>query len=101
MLAILFVALDQDSNFDEAPQKQKQRVATGLFCDKLYEQDVAGPICLRSSKVLGPISRYRIADILLHMKLISRASLPGLTVGVLRTFCNVECTTQRFHTEDH
>ena len=34
----------------------------------------AGPISLRASKVLGPISRYRVADILPHMKLVSRAS---------------------------
>ena len=101
MLAILFVALDQDSKLDEAPQKQKQKVATGLLCDKLYEQYFAGPICLRSSKVLGLISRYRIANILHHMKFVSRASRLGLTVGVLRIFCIVQCTTQRFHTEDH
>ena len=43
---------------DEAPQGKKQKVATGLLRDKLYEQDSAGPIFLRASKVLGPISRY-------------------------------------------
>ena len=33
------------------------------------------------------------------MKLASRASRPGLTVGFLRIFCNGLCTAQRFHTE--
>ena len=34
------------------------------------------------------------------MKLVSRASLPGLTVGILRILCNVLCTAQRFHIEE-
>ena len=55
----------------------------------------------RASKVLGPISRYRVADIVLHMQLVSRASRPGLTVGVLCILCNGLCTAQRFHTEEH
>ena len=44
---------------------------------------MSGPISLRTCEVLGPISRYRLADTLPHMKLVSRASRPGLTVGVL------------------
>ena len=69
-------------------RNKKQKLATGLLCDKLYEQDFAGPISVRAFKILGPISRHRIADILLHMKLVSRASRPGLTVGILRILCN-------------
>ena len=56
---------------------KKQKVATGLLLDKLHKQDFAGPLSSRASKVLGPISRYRVADILPHMKLVSRASRPG------------------------
>ena len=88
--------LDRDGKLDEAPQNKKQKVATGLLRDKLYEQDFAGPISVRASNVLGPISRYRVADILHHMKLVSRASRPGLTVGVLRILCSGICTAQRF-----
>ena len=33
------------------------------------------------------------------MKLASRASRPGLTVGFLRILCNGLCTAQRFHVE--
>ena len=93
--------LDRDGKLDEAPQDKKQEVATGLLRDELYEQDFAGPVSLRASKVLGPISRYRVADILPHMKLVLRASRPGLTVGILRILCNGLSTAQRFHTVEH
>ena len=83
----------------EKIQDKKQKVATNLLCDKLHTQDFAGPISLRASKVPGPISRYRIADILPHMKLVSRASRPGLTVGFLRILSNGLCKAHRFHTE--
>ena len=35
------------------------------------------------------------------MKLASRASRLGRTVGFLRILCKVLCTAQRFHTEDY
>ena len=70
-----------------------------MFRNKLSEQDFAGFISVRASKVLGPISRYRVADILTHVKQVSRASRFVLTVGVHRIVCNVLCTAQRFHTE--
>ena len=76
----------------EPLQNEKQTVATGFLRDKQNEQDFAGPVSLRASKVLEPISRYRVADILPHMKLVSRASRPGLIVGVLRILCNGLCT---------
>ena len=84
--------LDHDGKLDEASQDKKQMVATRLLCDKLHTKDFAGPISFRASKVLGPISRYRMADILLHMKLASRASRPGLTVGFWRILCSGLCT---------
>ena len=93
--------LDHHGKLDEASQDKKQKVATGLICDNLHTQDFAGPISLRASKVLGPISRYRVADILPHMNLASRASRSGLTVGFLRILCNGLCTAQRFHTESY
>ena len=85
--------------FDDSPQDKKQKAATALFRDALHRQDFAGPISLRASKVLGPISRFQVVEILPHMKLVSRASRPGLTVGFLRILCNGRCTAQRFHTE--
>ena len=91
--------LDRNGKLDEVSQDEKQKFATSLLRDKLHTQDFAGPISLRASKVLGPISRFRIADILPHMKLASRASRPGLTVGFLRIPCDGLCTAQRFHSE--
>ena len=64
---------------DEASRDKKQKVATGFIRDELHAQDFAGPISLRASKVLGPISR-RVAEILPHLKLLSRASLGSLLV---------------------
>ena len=98
MLSIV-CRLDHDGKLDEASQDKKQKVATGLIRDKFHTQGFDAPISLRASKVLGPISRCRIADILHHMKLASRASRPGLTVGFLRILWNGRCTAQRFHTE--
>ena len=85
--------LDHDGKLDQATQNKKQKVATNLLRGKLYEQDFT---FLRPSKVVGPLSRYRVADILLPMKLASRASRPGLTVGVLRILCTGLCTAQKF-----
>ena len=89
--------LDRNDTFDDVPQDKKQKIATRLLLDKIHKQDFAGPLSCRASRVLGPIS-HRVADILPHMKLVSRVSRPGLTVGVLRILCNGLCTAQRFHT---
>ena len=93
--------LDRNDTLDEVPQNKKRKVATGLLLDILHRQDSAGPLSSRASRVLGPISRYRVADILLHMKLVPLASRPGLIVGFLRILCHGLCTAQRFHTEEH
>ena len=79
------------------------RTLFDIICslDREGEQDFAGPISVRASEVVGPISRHRIADILFHMKLVSRASRRGLIVGILRILCNGRCTAQRFHTEEY
>ena len=85
--------LDRNDTLDETPQNKKQKVATGLLLDKLHKQDFTGPLSCRASKALGPISRYRVADILHHMKIVSRASRPGLLVGFPRILCDgLYCT---------
>ena len=93
--------LDRNDTLDDVPQNKKQKAATGLLLDKLHKQDFAGPLACRASRVLGPMSRHRVADILLHMKSVSRASRPGLLVGCLRILCNGLCTARRFHTAEH
>ena len=65
--------LDRNDTHDEVSQKNKQKVATGLLLDKLRTQDFAGPLTSRASRVLGPISRHRVADILPQIKGVSRA----------------------------
>ena len=91
--------LDHTCKLDDAPQDKRRKVATALLRDKLLAHDFAGPFSLRASRILGTISRFRVAEILPHMKLASRASRPGLTVGFLRILCNGLCMAQRFHTE--
>ena len=91
--------LDHSGKLDDSPQDRKQKVATALLRDTLHEQGFAVPISLRASRILGPISRLRISEILPHMRLASRASRPGLTVGFLRILCNGLCTARRFHVE--
>ena len=72
----------------DRPQNKKQKIATRLLLDKLHEQDFAGPLSSRTSRALGSISRYRVPDILPHMKLVSRTSRLGLLVGFLRILRN-------------
>ena len=93
--------LDRNDTLVEVPQNKKQKAATGLLLDILHKQDFARPLSSRASKVLGPISRHRVADILPHMKLVSGASRTGLLVGFLSILCTGLCTAQRFHTEEH
>ena len=82
-------------------RKNKQKVATGPLLGKLHKQDFAGPLAFRASKAFGPISRYRVADILPHMKIVSRASRPGLLVGFLHILCNGLCTARRIHAAEN
>ena len=71
---------DHTCKLDDAPQDKRRKVATALLRDKLLAHDFAGPFYQRASRILGTISRFRVAEILPHMKLASRASRPGLTV---------------------
>ena len=91
--------LDRDGKLDDVLQNLKQKIATGLLLDKLHKQDFAGRLYRRASRVLGPTSRQRVADILHHMKIVSRASRPGLLVGFLRILCTGPA--RRFHSAEH
>ena len=93
--------LDHDGKLDEASRNKKQKVATGLLSDKLHTQDFCWTNPLSGHQNSGPISRYRVESVLHHMKLVSRASRPGLIVGFVRILCNVLCTAQTFHSEGY
>ena len=101
MLSILSVACTVMTNLMKLRRKRNRRLSLEYSVTNFLEQDFAGPISLRASEVLGPVSRCRVADVQPHMKLVSRASCPGLIVGVLRILCNGRCTAQRFHTDEH
>ena len=102
MLLILFVACTTTTFLTKSLKlKKKQKVATGLLLDQLCAQDFAGPLSSRVTRVLGPISRHCTAEILPHLKRVSRASRPGLLVGFLRILCNGLCIAQRFHTAEN
>ena len=93
--------LDRGNTLGEVTHNKKQKVATGLLLVKLHKQDFAGPLSSGVSRVLGPISRYRVGHILARMKIVSSASRPGFVVGFLRILCGGLCTAPRFHTEEH
>ena len=77
----MICCLDRKGKLDDSPQDNKQKAATALLRDALHRQDFAGPISLPVPKVLGPISRFQVVEIVPHMKLASRASRPGRTDG--------------------
>ena len=77
MHLILFVGWTAMTHLMKFRKTKKQKVATGSLLDKLHRQDFAGPLSSRASRVLGPISRHRVADILPYMKSVSRTSRPG------------------------
>ena len=76
--------------------KKRRRLCSAT---KSKKQDFAKPVAARVSRILGPVSRVRNAQILPQMCHASRASRPGLAVGILRILCNGLCAAQRFHIE--
>ena len=89
--------LDHHGKLDDVPQDKKQKAATTWLRDELKRQDFPGPISLRASRILGLVSRFRIMEILRRMKLTSRASRPGLTVGFSRIICSGAYGTKISH----
>ena len=65
-----------------------ERVPRPCFATNFKKEDFAKPVSLRASRNLRPVSRFRIAQIMPLMNRASRASRPGLTVGLLRILCN-------------
>ena len=61
--------LDHSGKLDELCTGQKTKAARALLRDKFHEHDWAKPIYLRVSRILGRVSRFRIAQFLPHMKL--------------------------------
>ena len=64
--------------------------------DKKEKANFATPIATRVSRAFGPVSEHLTAQILPQMSLASRASRPGLAVGLSRVLCSDMCSAQRF-----
>ena len=73
--------LDHTGKIDDSPHDKKQKAATALLRDELQKQDFAKPVSSRACRILRPVSRFRIAQIMPQMSRASRASRPGLIVG--------------------
>ena len=56
--------LDHTCELGDAPRDKRRKVATASLRDKPLAHDFAGPFSLRASRILGPISRFRVAEIL-------------------------------------
>ena len=92
--------LDHAGRIANSPSDKKQKAATALLRDAIQKRDFSWPIATRASKILGPISRHFMAQIIPMICNAARATRPGLAVGILRVLCNCMCTAQRFHIDD-
>ena len=63
---------------------KSRRLPLNCFWTNFINKTLLGLYLVVPREPWGPISRYRVADILNHMKLVSRASRPRLLVGFLR-----------------
>ena len=82
------------------PTRMLQKAALNLLSNTFQKRDFAQPISIRASRVLGPISRHHVAQIIPVVRTAAGASRPGLAVGLLRVLCNGMCATKRFHIDN-
>ena len=68
---------DHAGRIADSPSDKKQKAATTLLRDAIHKQDFSLPIAARASKILGPISRHLMAQILPMICNAARASRPG------------------------
>ena len=86
--------LDHTSKIADSPSDKKQKGATAFLRRTIQIREFAGPIAARASKILGPVNRHLMAQLVPMMRDAARAS-PGLAVGILRVLCNGMCMAQR------
>ena len=97
-LLILFVAWTVMSSLMKPRRIRNNNLpldcsVTSFMSRMLLDLSPFGPRKFRDQSVV-----IELRNIVHHMKLVSRASRPGLTVGVLRILCNGVRTAQRFFT---
>ena len=68
-----------------------QASATTLLCEFEQQRDFSRPIASRASRVLGPISRRRVTQVLPAIWSACRATRPRLAVWIIRVFFGIVC----------
>ena len=77
-----------------------KKAATTLLCEVEQQRDFSPPIARRATRVFGPVTKHRIAQVLPAIRCASRATRPGSAVGMFRVMCRGLCTSRRFHVDD-
>ena len=82
------------------PARNLQKAAMNLLSfTTIQQRDFSQPISVRASRVLGPISRHHVAQIIHMVRNAARSSRQGLAVAP-SVLCNCMGTTRRFHVEN-
>ena len=74
--------MDSADRIADSPSDKKQKAATTLLHDAMQIRDFAVPIAARASRILGPISRHLMEQIIPMICNAARASRPGFAVFV-------------------
>ena len=96
MLSILFVVWTVMANLMKFRRTKGRRLLLDYFLTNYMNKTLLFlfPVEPRESWDRPVVIELRLH----HMKLVSRASRPGVTVGILRILCNGLCTALRFLT---
>ena len=92
--------MDSADRVADSPSDKKHNAATTLLRDAIQIRDIAVPIVARASRILGPISRHLMEQIIPMICEAARASCPGFAVGILRVLCNGMCKAKRLHVDN-
>ena len=68
--------IDRVGSIADSPSDKKQEAATALLCDTIQKRDFAVLITARASRILGPISRHLMAQVIPMICNSARASRP-------------------------
>ena len=82
--------IDRTGNITASPARNLQKAATNLLCSAIQKRDFAQPFVRRATRVLGPIRRHHVAQIIPMVRKTARASRSGLAVGIFRV-CATAC----------
>ena len=92
--------MDSADRIADSPSDKKQKAANTLLRDAIQIRDIAVPIVARASRILGPISRHLMEQIIPMICNAARASRPGFAVEILRVLCNGMYKAKRLHVDN-